>query len=69
MTFKEAAEFKLPFGKHKGSSLDKVATDDDGLRYLAWLRGVREEEGQSYPLDRALSAYLDDPAIKKDLGN
>lgn len=66
MTFAEAAKYVMPFGKHKGRTLDAIASDDDGLRYLDWLRG---ERGGVNDVDRALVAYLDDPTIKKELEN
>ena len=67
MTFTEAAAFVMPFGQHKGRTLDDIASDDEGLSYLGWLRGVREEEEQDWPVDLALATYLDDPAIAKEL--
>jgi hypothetical protein len=64
MTFKQASAFKFPFGKHKGMTLDSIASTDDGLRYLDWARGL----DNLYPETRqALTAYLDDPSIAKDL--
>ncbi len=67
MTWGEAARFKMPWGKYKGQPLDGIATTDEGLEYPDWLRGVRAEEGKSDKVDDALQAYLDDPAIKKEL--
>ena len=67
MTYKEAAAFMMPFGKYKGETLDGIALSDNGLGYLDWLRG--EREGKRYPLDEALAAYLDDPAIKGQLSD
>lgn len=64
MTFKEAAAFKAPFGKYKGKTFDEIAMSDKGLKYLDWMRGL----DNLYPATRAaLAAYLDDPAIKKEL--
>ena len=67
MTYGEAARFRMPWGKYKGQPIDGVASTDEGLEYLDWLRGVREEEGKSETIDRALATYLDDPAIARDL--
>jgi uncharacterized protein (DUF3820 family) len=64
MTFSEAAEYVMPFGKHKHRTLDDIAADDDGLRYLDWLR---DERGGVNEVDEALAAYLDDPTIQKEL--
>jgi uncharacterized protein (DUF3820 family) len=65
MTFKEAAAFVMPFGKNKGRTLDDIASDDDGLLYLDWLRG--ERDGSGAEIDDALESYLDDPTIQKEL--
>lgn len=64
MTFKEAADFKMPFGKHKGQRLDEIATTDAGLRYLDWLHGERGGVGW---VDEALSVYLSDKTIAEEL--
>jgi len=65
-TFKQAAAFVFPFGKHKGKTLDKIASTDDGLKYLDWARGL----DNLFPATRAaLKTYLDDPAIKRELSN
>ncbi len=57
-------DFILPFGKHKGLSIDKVAETDEGLRYLDWMRGLGDLKP---PLRAALDAYLGDPSIAEDL--
>ena len=66
MTFKDAAATVMPFGKHKGRTIDAIASNDDGLRYLDWLTG--ERQGQTTQLDIALAVYLRDPSIQKELG-
>jgi hypothetical protein len=65
MTFSEASEYVMPFGKHKGRTLDAIASDDDGLLYLDWLRG--ERDGSGAEIDDALESYLDDPTIQEEL--
>ena len=65
MTFKEAHNFRMPFGKHKGRKLDEIAADDAGLKYLDWLVG----EIQDGNVKNALEAYLGDPTIKAELKN
>jgi hypothetical protein len=67
MTFDQAKAYEMPFGKHKGRTLDDIAKDDDGLRYLDWMRGAREEDGKNDTVDKALRTYLDDPSIQKEL--
>ncbi len=63
-SFKDAAAVRLSFGKHKGRSLDEIASTDEGLRYLDWLV---EEKIYDKWLRAALDIYMDDPAIKKEL--
>lgn len=63
MTFAEAKEVRLPFGKYCGVSLDDVAKTDEGLKYLDWLRG-RELFGR---IKAALDIYLGDPGIKREV--
>lgn len=67
MTFDRAKGFEMPFGKHKGRTLDDIAQDGDGLRYLDWMRNAREDEGKNMDVDKALRAYLNDPSIQKEL--
>ena len=67
MSFSEAAKFVMPFGRHRGKTLDGIASDDKGLQYLDWLRGERDLEKQQTKLDSALHAYLDDDTIKNEL--
>lgn len=64
MTFKEAQDFVMPFGKYKGRSLDSIASDDDGLRYLDWALGNMDLYART---KEAIEAYLADPGIKKEL--
>lgn len=64
MTFSDAKEIRMPFGKFKGESFDKIAETDDGLLYLDWLRGEKIHDRR---LRSAVEAYLDDPAIKAEL--
>ena len=65
--FERAKSFEMPFGKHKGRTLDDIAQDDDGLRYLDWMRNAREDDGKTMDVDKALRAYLNDPSIQKEL--
>lgn len=66
MTFKEAGQFRMPFGKYKGRTLDGIASSDDGLRYLDWLLG--EQNAQRRPeWGDAVEAYLSDPSIQREL--
>ncbi len=71
MEFRAAAEFKLSFGKYKGKTLDRIAETDEGLLYLDWLLGERDNErGDSRSKDvvsDALYSYLSDNAIRSEL--
>jgi hypothetical protein len=62
--YDKAAATVIPFGKHIGKTIDKIAETDDGLMYLDWARGAWTNKPD---LLRALTAYLGDPAIKADL--
>jgi hypothetical protein len=57
----------MPYGQHKGRKIDAIASDDDGLRYLDWMRGEKDAEEDNGPVAQALRLYLDDPAIKREL--
>jgi len=63
MTFEEAKTFTMPFGKHKGKTLDEIAESDRGLRYLDWAVG----EFDAGSVRGAIEVYLDDPSIRKEL--
>lgn len=66
LTFPQARDFKMPLGQHAGKTLDQIATSDAGLLYLDWLRGERKRKSE--PLDEALTVYLEDPTIAKEIG-
>jgi hypothetical protein len=71
VTFKDASAYRIAFGKHKFKTLDHVASTDEGLLYLDWLRGEREKRIGGFAddpaFDTALRTYLDDPTIAKQL--
>jgi len=61
--YRWASRFKLTFGKYKGQTIDNVAETDEGLLYLDWLH----DQTQPSELKQALTTYLTDPAIARDL--
>lgn len=67
MTFQQASGFILPYGNHKGHTIDGLASTDVGLRdldrFLAWL----ETNRPGTDVHEAVKAYLDDPSIRKEL--
>jgi len=63
MTFKEAAKFVLPYGKHSGDTIDKVAETHEGLLYLDWLRG----QTLRAKLLKAINRYLSEPVLAREL--
>lgn len=67
MTFQQASGFVLPYGSHKGRTVDGVASTDQGLRdldsFLAWLENNRA----GTDVHEAVKTYLDDPSIRKEL--
>lgn len=64
-TFQQAAQFKIPFGPFEGKTLDQIAESENGLRYLDNLNG--KMGGDFGDVAKALTAYLSDPTIAKDL--
>lgn len=64
MDFARAARTEVPFGKHKGQTLDDVASIDEGLRYLDWMVGCDWLFGQ---FKAALETYLADSSIAKEV--
>jgi hypothetical protein len=72
ISFAEASSTRMTFGKHSGKTIDSIAVDDDGLRYLDWLRGEMANESQTghkAHIFDALQAYLSDPSIAKEVEN
>jgi len=68
MTFKEASETELPFGKHRGETIDGIARSDGGLLYLDWLNGwMAEVEHRDLELRKAVAVYLGDDDIRREL--
>lgn len=66
MTFTEAQQHEIPFGKYKGSPLDEIAETDEGLQYLDWALGTCFMQPRTRA---AIGIYLADPSIKKELKN
>ncbi len=63
MTFQQSCQFKLPFGKHRGKTLNQVAETDEGLTYLDWFRGL-----DLYPETReAVETFLNHEPVARDL--
>src|SRR5262249_46453702 len=53
----------MPFGQHRGRTLEDIARNDNGLRYLDWLSG-QELYG---PLRKNLTLYVTAEAIERDI--
>jgi uncharacterized protein (DUF3820 family) len=64
MTFDDAKNFVLPFGKYKGKTLHDVGGDDEGLLYLDW---VVDQQWLAPSTHLTIRTYLKDPAISRDL--
>ncbi len=62
-TFNDAAAFRMNWGKHTGWTLDEIATSDEGLLYLDFLRTLKLDMHTG----NAVNAYLDDETIARDL--
>lgn len=54
----DTGDYVMPFGKYRGKTLDEIGDDDEGVRYLDWLRG---ERGDDDNVGAAIGRYLDDP--------
>ena len=64
LTFADVQDVVMPLGKYKGRTLDQIASDDEGLRYLDWLVGQEWLKGD---LRNCVVAYVNDDAIKSAL--
>jgi hypothetical protein len=58
MDFTSACGFTMPLGKHEGSTLARIGSNDEGLVGQDWVNG---------PLREALETYLGHPAISRQL--
>lgn len=63
-TFKEAAAFKVSMRRYVGKSLNEIASTDEGLKFLDWLIGEKIHDRY---LEAALTVFMADPAIQKEL--
>jgi hypothetical protein len=62
-----ARDTVIPFGKHKGRTLDDVASSTSGLLYLDKQRG-RDWVRETHPdMAAALDAYLSEPGVSREL--
>ena len=64
ISFEQAKGYVLQFGKHRGETLDAVASDDNGLLYLDRLV---DEDWLFDDTRKAIQAYLNDPDIAVEL--
>lgn len=67
MEFKQAAEFKIPWGDHKGEKIDDVAKTNSGLRDLTRLQAWMEEKNHQSRFRQHLDAYLGNESIQKEV--
>ena len=65
MIFDTAKRAVLPFGQHRGKTIEEVASTTDGLLYLDRLIGW--ERLHSGFFKDALAAFLADESIQKDI--
>jgi len=56
--------FAMPFGKHKGRTLDDIGSSAEGLSYLDWLIG---QDNLREPLKTNLETFMADGGVQKDL--
>ena len=63
MTFEEAANYKIPFGKkYKGKTLAAILETDP--RWIKWLWKSERKYG---PVRRAINAFVKDESVKQRL--
>ena len=63
----ETRDTQIPFGKHKGRTFDDLASTPGGLIYLDKQRN-RDWVKDNHPaLLASLNAYLDEPAVAREL--
>jgi hypothetical protein len=69
MTFDEAANHVLTFGKYKGMRIDDIAATDTGLKYLDWFRGTtgNPENDRFAHTRQAVGVYCDHPTIAREI--
>lgn len=67
--FTEACATVMPFGKYQGKTLARIGSNDEGLKYLDWLRdeGIRIPGIRIPALREAVATYLDHPAVARQL--
>ena len=52
--------YRMPFGKFRGRTLDEIASDNDGLLYLDWAAGEYDPTSNA---GAAVRLYVEDPEI------
>lgn len=57
-------EYKISFGPYELKTFGEIGKSDEGLKYLAWLKGTK---GQSKEMKRALEDFLNDVEIRERL--
>jgi hypothetical protein len=62
--FTESCVVVVPFGKHKGKTIARIGSNDEGLIYLDWLIG---QPWLKEPLKSHLRRYLTHPSIARTL--
>jgi hypothetical protein len=58
---------RSPYPKHKGRTLDEIASTSEGLVYLDWLVGWLGEQGIKSDFRNSLSRYLARPEIRQSV--
>lgn len=50
----------MPFGKHRGKTIEAIFKDEDGPGYLVWMRQTRKDEhGEEFFFSLEVSQLLD----------
>jgi len=65
--FSNAKNYPIKFGKYKGNTIDQIASTDEGLKYLDWLRGKMESDNDTSTTYKIICIYLNEPSIQREL--
>ena len=63
MDFEQAKNTVIPFGKFKGETIEHISRTRTGLLWLDWATDIVQDKR----LSEAISVFLGDPGIARDL--
>lgn len=60
----EPDKYRMTFGKHKGKSLNEIASTNEGLRWLDWAAGEFDPTSSA---GAAIRMYVADPQVQREI--